>query len=60
MFNKFLEIGFDKKYLIVRERSILPYFIDFSFENEKVGLEIDGSQHLLEERKKVMIKKINY
>lgn len=52
MFNKFLEIGFDKKYLIVRERSFFPYFIDFSFENEKVALEIDGSQHLLEERKK--------
>lgn len=51
MFDKFLEIGFDKKYLIVREKSFFPYFIDFAFENEKVALEIDGSQHLLPDRK---------
>lgn len=51
MFNKFLEIDFDKKYLIIREKSFFPYFIDFAFENEKIALEIDGSQHLLPERK---------
>jgi very-short-patch-repair endonuclease len=51
MFDKFLEIGFDKKYLIIREKSFFPYFIDFAFENEKLALEIDGSQHLLKDRK---------
>lgn len=38
------------KFLIVRERSVFPYFIDFAFENEKVAVEIDGSQHLQEDR----------
>jgi len=52
MFNKFLELEYDKKYLIVREKSVFPYFIDFAFENEKIALEIDGSQHLLPERLK--------
>lgn len=41
----------DKKYSIVREYSVFPYFIDFAFVNEKVAVEIDGSQHLLPERK---------
>jgi len=40
----------DKKFLIIRERSVFPYFIDFSFENEKVAVEIDGSQHQNEEQ----------
>lgn len=44
--SKIMEIGWDKKYLIVRERSFFPYFIDFSFELSKVAVEIDGSQHL--------------
>jgi very-short-patch-repair endonuclease len=41
----------DKKYSIVREYSVFPYFIDFAFVNEMVAIEIDGSQHLLPERK---------
>jgi very-short-patch-repair endonuclease len=44
--SKIMEIGWDRKYLIVRERSFFPYFIDFSFELNKVAVEIDGSQHL--------------
>jgi len=51
-FNKINEIGWDKKYSIVREFSVFPFFIDFAFMNEMVAVEIDGSQHLLEERKK--------
>ncbi len=39
----------DKKYLIIREKSFFPYFADFTFENEKIVIEIDGSQHLKEE-----------
>lgn len=49
--NKIKELEWDKKYLIIREKSVFPYFIDFAFENEKVAFEIDGSQHELEERK---------
>jgi very-short-patch-repair endonuclease len=52
-FQKILEDnGLDKKYLIYREYSVFPYFIDFAFINEKIAIEIDGSQHLEEERKK--------
>ena len=52
-FQKILEDnGLDKKYLIYREYSVFPYFIDFAFINEKVAVEIDGSQHLEENRKK--------
>lgn len=43
--------GLDKKYSIVREYSVFPYFIDFAFVNQMVAIEIDGSQHLLLERK---------
>lgn len=42
---------FNKNYLIIREYSIYPYFIDFAFIDLKLAVEIDGSQHLLEERK---------
>jgi very-short-patch-repair endonuclease len=43
--------GLDKKHSIVREYSVFPYFIDFAFVNQMVAIEIDGSQHLLPERK---------
>lgn len=46
------ELKLEEKYLIIREKSEFPYFIDFAFENEKVAVEIDGAQHNLEERKK--------
>jgi len=49
--------GLDKKYSIVREYSVFPYFIDFAFVNQMVAIEIDGSQHLLPERKKNDVKK---
>ena len=44
--SKIMEIGWDKKYLIIRERSFFPYFIDFFFFFSKVAVEIYGSQHL--------------
>lgn len=56
-YNKIKEKNLDDKYLIIRERSVYPYYVDFAFENEKVAIEIDGSQHLLEERKKLDDKK---
>jgi len=49
--EKRYDLGLDKKYSIVREYSGCPYFIDFALVNEKVEVEIDGSQHLLPERK---------
>ena len=52
MFEKFLnENGYADKYLIQREYSIFPYFIDFAFVDLKIAIEIDGSQHLEEKRK---------
>jgi len=49
--GKITELGWDKKYSIVRELSVFPFFIDFAFVNENVAIEIDGSQHLLPDRK---------
>ena len=48
--NKIIELGWDKTHSIEREKSFFPYFVDFSFINEMVCVEIDGSQHLLTER----------
>lgn len=48
---------YDKKYLIEREYSVYPYFIDFAFVDKKLAVEIDGSQHLLQERKESDAKK---
>jgi very-short-patch-repair endonuclease len=53
LFLEKLEVlNWGQKYSIIREYCVFPYFIDFAFINEKVAVEIDGSQHLLEERKK--------
>lgn len=58
IFNEYIiKNQLDKKYLIVREKSFYPYFIDFAFENEKIAFEIDGSQHNKKERKEKDIKK---
>lgn len=52
LFLEKLEIlNWGEKYSIIREYCIFPYFIDFAFVNEKVAVEIDGSQHLLSDRK---------
>lgn len=48
--NKLESLSWDKKFSIIREYSFFPYFIDFAFLNEKVAVEIDGSQHLQDER----------
>ena len=49
-YNMLIEHGYDKKYLIYREYSVYPYYIDFAFFNEKLAVEVDGSQHLEEKR----------
>jgi very-short-patch-repair endonuclease len=52
VFIKLLEAhGLDKQYLIIREKSFFPYFVDFAFEGVNVAVEIDGAQHELPERK---------
>lgn len=53
LFIEYLESNeLNSKYSIIREYSVFPYFIDFAFPNEMVAVEIDGSQHLLPDRKK--------
>lgn len=49
--EKLLDMEMNNRYLIIREMSFHPYFIDFAFINEKVAVEIDGSQHILPDRK---------
>lgn len=49
--DKLEMLNWGEKYSIIREYCIFPYFIDFAFVNEKVAVEIDGSQHLLVDRK---------
>ena len=51
-FKRLLERNeIDKKYLIYREYSVFPFFIDFAFIDIKLAVEIDGSQHLKDDRK---------
>ncbi len=50
--DKCLELKLNEKHLIIREKSIFPYFVDFAFQNEMVAVEIDGSQHNVDNRKK--------
>lgn len=57
--ERIIELEMDKKYLIVREKSVFPYYIDFAFENEKISVEIDGSQHLEKKRMEIDKKKDN-
>lgn len=57
-FIKFLtDYGYSEKYYIERERSVFPYYIDFAFVDNKVAVEIDGSQHILDEEQKERDKK---
>lgn len=55
--NNLIKLGWNKKYNIIREKSVFPYFIDFAFIDLKIAVEIDGSQHEEKERKKSDIKK---
>lgn len=49
--DEIINLKLHEKYAIEREYSIFPYYIDFAFLNEKIAVEIDGSQHLLLEKK---------
>ena len=41
-----------EKYDIVREYSFFPYYLDYAFENIKLDVEVDGSQHWRDEEQK--------
>jgi very-short-patch-repair endonuclease len=43
--NILKEKGLLEKFNIIREKCFYPYYADFAFENVKVVVEIDGSQH---------------
>lgn len=45
--NVILCYELDKKYDIVNELPIYPYFIDFAFINEKIAVELDGKCHFI-------------
>ena len=48
-FIKYLkDRGINKKYEIEREKSFFPYYADFAFNEIKLVVEIDGSQHEIE------------
>ena len=49
--DKINHLKWNEKYLIIRERSFFPYYIDFAFENQKFAIEIDGKQHENPDRK---------
>ncbi len=52
-FIKFLkENAYDKKYLVIREEPVFPFYIDFAFYPIKLAVEIDGSQHIRDEKRK--------
>lgn len=52
-FINFLEKNeYDKKFLIEREKSFFPYYVDFAFVDIKLAVEIDGSQHILDKKRK--------
>jgi very-short-patch-repair endonuclease len=42
---------YDKKYLIEREKSVYPFYVDFAFVQVKLAIEIDGSQHIKNEER---------
>lgn len=44
--------GYDKRFLIEREKTVFPFFIDFAFVDIKLAVEIDGSQHIVDEERK--------
>jgi len=52
-FDKATAIDIFKKYDVVSEYCVFPYFIDFAFINEKVAVELDGKCHFINGNKRV-------